>query len=100
MCYQSNELIVHNNFLQTDKTLLSCLLRAQSHANRHKLRGHVTSRGNARSVLSNDEDRLNWLELFNDVCGFNQSLMKAATLRQLSRRVDEIQFQSLPVLPL
>jgi hypothetical protein len=30
----------------------------------------------------------------------NQSLMNAATLRQLPWRVDEIQFQSLPDLPL
>jgi len=30
---------------------------------------HVTSRGNARSeIYLDDEDRLNWLELFNDVC--------------------------------
>jgi len=30
---------------------------------------HVTSRGNARSeIYLDDEDRLNWLALFNDVC--------------------------------
>lgn len=30
---------------------------------------HVTSRGNARSeIYLDDEDRLNWLELFSDVC--------------------------------
>ena len=30
---------------------------------------HVTSRGNARgAIYLDDEDRLNWLELFNDVC--------------------------------
>lgn len=30
---------------------------------------HVTSRGNARGeIYLDDEDRLNWLELFNDVC--------------------------------
>ncbi|MCQ8103190.1 transposase [Methylomonas sp. SURF-2] len=30
---------------------------------------HVTSRGNARNAIYlDDEDRLNWLELFNDVC--------------------------------
>ena len=30
---------------------------------------HVTSRGNARSdIYLDDEDRVNWLELFNDVC--------------------------------
>lgn len=45
---------------------------------------HVTSRDNARgAIYPNDEDRLSWLELFNEVCSFNQSLMKAATLRQL-----------------
>ena len=52
-----------------------------------------------QSILD-DEDRLNWLELFNAVCGFNQSLMKTVTLRQPSRHVDEIQFRSLPLLPL
>jgi putative transposase len=30
---------------------------------------HVTSRGNARNeIYLDDEDRVNWLELFNDVC--------------------------------
>lgn len=30
---------------------------------------HVTSRGNARNeIYLDDEDRLNWLQLFNDVC--------------------------------
>lgn len=30
---------------------------------------HVTSRGNARNeIYLDDEDRLSWLKLFNDVC--------------------------------
>ncbi|MCK9607965.1 MAG: transposase [Methylomonas sp.] len=30
---------------------------------------HVTSRGNARNAIYlDDKDRLNWLELFSDVC--------------------------------